>query len=200
MPMKPQYTGPNYQLLWAQSFSDAMGSNGAVDVDGKAMPRLSNAQVVALAAAWKRAAARSKEPRWQPWYDITIAALGWRNPGDKFVMTKEHAGAGAPVELVEYFWAATKQLAAELDQNQTKLRPLIVNYAFAGYEAAARDAWHIMKTEAKASAAPAASASPAIETTSDSPAKPAESSGWGGAVILIVLLLAAGALKRKQRR
>jgi len=201
VPMKASYTGSNYQLLWAQSFSDAMAVNGAVDVGGATMPRLTNAQVVALAAAWKRASARSKDPRWEPWYDVTIAALGWNKPGDKFVMTREHANASAPVELIEYFWRATQALARDLDARSTKLRPLIVNYAYDGYEAAARDAWHIMKTDRAKAPEVQASASPALETSSDSPApKPTESSGWGGAVMLIVLVLAAGALSKKRRR
>lgn len=203
--MKASYKGASYELLWAQTFSDAIANNGTIAIaspapDGeRLLPRLTNAQVVALARAWKNAAARSKSPRWVDWYTITIAGLGWRKDGDKFVMTREHANAAAPVELLEYFWPATKALALALDGSQTVLRPLNVSYAWDQYEQAARDAWHVMKVERRTRSTaetPATSPAPALEPSA-APVKPAESSGWGGMVLLIVLVLAAGAKRKK---
>lgn len=204
MALKTSYKAPNYQLAFAQSFSDAVENNGTVAVlDGaneRLVPRLTNGQVVALARAWKNAAARSKSPSWPPWYDITIAGLGWKAEGDKFVMTKEHANAEAPTELLVYFWSATKALSAQLDQSTTVVRPLNVSYAWDVYQQAARDAWHLMKVERRARSTPeqpAVSPAPAISPTA--PAKPAESSGWGGGLLLLVLLLAVGATRKKGR-
>lgn len=205
MPLKPAYKGANYELLWAQSFSDAIANNGSITIAAASgdvvVPRLTNGQLVALARAWKNAAARSKSPRWPEWYTLTIAGLGWRAAGDKFVMTRDHANATAPTELLELFWAATQQLARQLDQAQTVVRPLNVSYAWEGYEQAARDAWHVMKVERGARSAvesPATSPAPAIDPPA-APAKPAESSGWGGGLLLLVLLLAVGATKKKGR-
>lgn len=193
MALKTSYSGPSYQASWALSLGDAFTVNGSLVIDGVTLPKLTHGQVVALAAAWKRAAARSREPSWSAWYDLTIGGLGWRAAGDKFVMTRAHAQSPAPAALVEYFWAATKDLAARLDAGQTKLAPLIVSYTWDGYEQAARDAWQQMKLER---GLPPATPAP-IESTDE--AKPAESSGWGGAALLVVLLLAAGAKRTKRR-
>lgn len=204
MALKASYKGTNYDLAWAQTFSDAIANNGSITVAAptgdRVVPRLTNGQVVALARAWKNAAARSKSPRWPDWYTLTIAALGWRTDGDKFVMTREHANEAAPTELLEFFWVATKQLAQQLDQAQTVNRPLNVSWAWEGYEQAARDAWHVMKVERRARPTdePAESPAPSIESPA-APAKPAESSGWGGGLLLLVLLLAVGATKKKGR-
>lgn len=206
MALKPSYKAPNYDLAWAQSFSDAMMNNGGVAVAAEAgsgdtmLPRLTNGQVVALARAWRNAAARSKSPTWAQWYELTIAGLGWRAEGDRFVMTREHANAVAPPELLAYFWASTKALAQQLDATQTVVRPLNVSYAWDQYEQAARDAWHVMKVERRARSTadtPATSPAPAISPAA--PAKPAESSGWGGGLLLLVLLLAVGATRKKGR-
>lgn len=205
MPLKASYKGANYDLVWAMTFSDAIANNGSITVadpsGDRVVPRLTNGQIVALARAWKNAAARSKSPRWPDWYTVTIAALGWRTEGDKFVMTREHANAAAPTELIEFFWVATKQLAQQLDQAQTVIRPLNVSWAWEGYEQAARDAWHVMKVERRARPTdeqPATSPAPPLESPA-APAKPAESSGWGSGLLLLVLLLAVGASKKKGR-
>jgi hypothetical protein len=206
MPLKTSYDGSGFQAgyagIEAQLFLDVDRTNGNVripDDDGTILPKLTNGQVAALATAWRRAAARSKAPSWPAWYDITIAALGWTQPGDKFIMTREHAAKVAAPELLVLFWAATKELAAQLDATGTKRAPLIVSYAWSGYEQSARDAWQTMQREQKQSD-DGSRLEPFDESKIEiDDAKPAESSGWGGAVLLIVLLLAA-AKKSKRRR
>lgn len=204
MPLKSTYDGTGfqagYQGIEAQLFLDVDKTNGNVripDEDGTVLPKLTNGQIIALATAWKRAAARSKAPSWPAWFDITVAALGWTKPGDRFVMTRAHAAAIAPPELLVMFWAATKELAARLDATGTKRAPLIVSYAWSGYEQAARDAWQTMQREQKQT--DGSSLEPFDESKIEiDDAKPAESSGWGGAILLIVLLLAAA--KKSRRR
>lgn len=206
MPLKTTYDGSGFQAgyagIEAQLFLDVDRTNGNVripDNDGDIiLPKLTNGQVIALATAWKRAAARSKAPSFPAWYDIVIAALGWTKPGDRFVMTREHAAKVAAPELLVMFWAMTKELAARLDIDGTKRAPLIVSYAWSGYEQAARDAWQTMKLDQKPSA-DGSRLEPIDEAKIEiDDAKPAESSGWGGAVLLIVLFLAAA--KKSKRR
>lgn len=184
-------------------FTDADRVNGNVDVSdpeggsvpGKAgsftkWPGLSNGQLIALARAWKRAAARSKSPAWPLEYHLVIEALGWHQEGDRFIMTEAHAKEPAAPELLAMFWKSVRDLADRLSNDGTKLNPLIVDWSYAGYEAAAREAWTQMQAErASSPAAPGPIATaPAVK----------ESSGWGGAVLLIALLLAAGSKKKRR--
>ena len=203
MALRTTYDGkgfqPGYAGIEAQVFLDADRQNGNVKVpdgaDGEIVPRLTNGQVIAMATAWKRAAARSKAPAWPEWYTITIAALGWRNRGDRFVMTKDHAQTPADPGLLQFYWRAAKALAERLDASATKHAPLIVSYAWDGYEQAARDAWHTMQIEDGGTSK--------LDPLDDSlievePVKPADSSGWGGAILLIALLIAAGMASKKR--
>jgi hypothetical protein len=201
MPLLPVYSGkafqPGYAGIEAQAFKDADRVNGSTLVPGAAgaeyLPRLSNGQLVAFVRAWRRAAARSKSPAWPIAYDLTIAGLGWEKPGDKFVMTDAHMNQPADPALLAMYWAAVSELAKRLDASGTILAPLIVDWSKAGYEAAARDAWHDMQISQ--GTAPMLPASTALSV---SPA--GDSSGWGAPLLLIVLLLAAGETQRKKRK
>lgn len=143
MGLKPQYEGPSYVKAWDASFADAAAVNGR---DGDAA-RLSNGQVAALVRAWSRCAARSPSPSWPPAYELTIAALGYVQPGDRFDMAPAHVKAPAPSSLVVWFWRASRELAARLDTDGTKLERLYVDWSMAGYQQAARDAWQRMQME-----------------------------------------------------
>ncbi len=132
-----------------------MGSNGYVPVgdpatppfaDGSQVPLLSNGEAIAVMAAWRRAAARSTV-QWRGWYELTISALGWRNPGDRFVMTRANAKAPYPSELLELVWAWTSRLADDLDARGAVVRPLYFDTSWEAYERSARDAWEVMKLE-----------------------------------------------------
>lgn len=199
MALPNTYTGnaaKSYQGIEAELFLAVDRANGkllAPDAEGGIYyPRLTWGQLVALAAAWKRAAARSTL-RWSGWYDLMKWGLGWSKAGDRFIMTKEWANTSADPTSLALFWTQIGTLARDLDNAGTKYAPLYVDWSWAGYEAAARDAWSQMKIEREAPASspdPVLSPGPRAEAT--------ESSGWGGAILLIALLIAAGKASKKR--
>jgi len=183
--LKTEFPGADYQAIrfaeWANANKRTKG--GA----------LSNGELVAHAQAWRRAAARSSTPRWPAWFDlVTTAFYGpGRGAGDRFDMTPAHMTAPAPAELVAYYWTATGDLAVQLDDAHTVVKPLIVDASRAGYEAAARDAWNILKAEA--AALPVDQPVPFEEPISRPPddeviAPAAESSGLGALLLLLALV------------
>lgn len=188
----------SYEGIEAQVFLAVDKANGnllAPDADGGIRyPRLTWGQMVALAAAWKRAAARSTV-RWSGWYNLMKYGLGWSKEGDRFIMTKEWAKTSADPWGAELFWIETRKLAKDLDAAGTKYAPLYVDWSWEGYEAAARDAWSQMKIEREA---PASSPDPVLAPTAADPPKASESSGWGPAVLLIALILAASQARKKR--
>lgn len=187
---------PGYAGIRAELYFDASKANGELQaIDGAAYPRLSNGQVVALVQAWRRAAARSKNPRWPLGLDLLRAGLGWRKQGDRFVMTAKHAATAAPSELVQLFWLSTAELAEQLDVAGTKRAPLIVDYSMAAYGAAAREAWREMQAELKVPGKPG---QPWIEVPEEVPIKPViPRGGGGGLLLLVVLLIVAVGTRRK---
>lgn len=199
MALPTTYTGgsnKSYAGIEAELFLAVDKANGkllATDAEGdQYYPRLTWGQLVALAAAWKRAAARSTL-RWSGWYDLMKWGLGWSKPGDRFIMTKEWAKTSADPASLAMFWRETRKLADDLDATNTKYAPLYVDWSWSGYEAAARDAWSQMKIEREA---PVSSPDPKLTPTAE--AEASESSGWGGAILLIALLIAAGKASKKK--
>lgn len=190
MALRSTYDGkgyqPGYAGIAAQVFLDVDKANGK-QLDpavGEFYPRLTWGQLVALTQAWKRASARSTV-RWPAWYDLTKWGLGWAKEGDRFLMDKERAKATADPATCGLFWREIEKLAETIDASGAKRAPLYVDWTWAGYEAAARDAWHQMKIEREGNSSP--------------PLAPTESSGWGDAVLWIVLLIAAGMAAKKER-
>lgn len=178
--LQQSYAGASYAALWDASLADAVKVNGREGDVGK----LTNAQLAALVRAWSRCAARSKAPTWAPAYELTIAALGYTAPGDRFVMTEAHMKAPAPAALVEYFWRASRELAQRLDADGTKLERLYVDWSTAGYQQAARDAWQRMQVErGQAATAPAA----------------ATKTGSGFGLLALLLAFVLGGKKRGRR-
>ena len=196
------FDGKGYQTGYsgidAQVFATADRINGkllASDAEGGIYwPRLTWGQMVALTMAWKRAAGRSTL-RWKGWYELTKYALGWSKAGDRFIMTKQWAETSADATSLAMFWTETDRLAKDLDNAGTKIAPLYVDWSWAGYEAAARDAWNQMKIESEA---PKSSPDPKLEDPGSPGAS--ESSGWGDGILLIALIIAAGIASKKQRR
>lgn len=183
------YRGDAYVAIEKAIFFEADRVNGNVVVpDGQGgvrVPRLSNAQVLAIVQGWRRAAARSRAPQWPESVDLALAALGWRKAGDRFDMTDEHMRESAPPELLAMLWAATKSLAERLDGSATKVAPVYLVWTRSGYEEAARQTWRTMQLEQAAEAE--------AETRQEATTKPS----GGGMVILIALLIAAGLAARK---
>lgn len=113
-------------------------------VDATDAPRISNGEAAALLKAWRWASTRSKRP-WGGWYELTLTALGWTKPGDRFVMTKEHARA--PYPAPEAVWNWTSAVARDLDDARTVVRPLPLDWTMQSYREAAHDAWLTMQAD-----------------------------------------------------
>jgi len=195
--VKSTITGTSYVSIALTSWDEVKKANGltAAPVSEPdqtepigGYPKLSNGEMIALIQAWKRAAARSRIPTWGGWYELTLDALGWHAPGDRF--KDAQADARAPVDdaTVRLFWTSVASLAGQLDAAKTVIRPLYIDWSYAGFEAAAREAWRKMKEEGgSASAGPAPASAP----------EPASESAGSG--LLIVLLLAAWATSRRKK-
>lgn len=150
--MKALYDGSGWESSYAgiraQSFFDADKSNGRVrvpdDDTGEWFPKLKNGELVSLVMAWRRVAQRGSV-RWSGWFDLVVAACGWRKEGDQFVDTRAHAAKWAPSSVVRLFWLDTDRLTKEIDGAATPLRPLRPNWKFAEYQQGERDAWEQMR-------------------------------------------------------
>lgn len=193
--MRTTYGGKSYPeiaLLLESEVQSANGetASGVTHPDEEPYPALSNGELIALVQAWKRAAARSKSPTWKGWFDLVLDALGWAQPGDRFIMTREHAKEPADPSVVAMFWESLTELTTQLDRAGTVVKPLIVDWSYAGYEQAARDAWRKMKEDGIATAAP---------PIDDSAAPAAESGGGGGGWLLLAILAAALATKKQRK-
>lgn len=194
--MKSSFSGKSYPEIGLLLFNELEAANGdtsssVTHPDEVPYPALSNGELIALVQAWKRAAARSKSPTWKGWYDLVLDALGWAQQGDRFIMTREHAKEPADPSAVAMFWESLTELTAQLDRAGTVVKPLIVDWSYAGYEQAARDAWRKMKEDG---IVPAEDAGP-VTTPSDSAVAP---SGGGGGWLLLAILAAALATNRKK--
>jgi hypothetical protein len=188
--------GGGYVGIRSQLYATVEKTNGTISDAGTTWPKLSNGQVVALVQAWRRAAARSSRPSWPLSSDLLRAALGWRATGDRFVMTTQHAASLAAPELLQLFWLSTGELADQLDGVPTVKRPLVVDYSFRGYEAAARQEWSSMQAEAKIPGpkGPIEVPDPKLPVK---PVLPVVPSVGGGGLLLLLLLLAAFATKKR---
>jgi hypothetical protein len=183
--------------------------NGMITTDWggaeNAYPALSNGEVIAIVQAWRRAAARSHTPTWAAWDDLINAALGWTAPGDRYVMTKEHARAPADPGVIALLWQSTDELANQLDASGTVYKPLIVDWSYSGYEQAARDAWHQMQLDVQGGIIgppPSPIPPPAPSPEKPVPAPPEKKKGKGSGIGLFVfaLLLLGTRDNRKHKR
>lgn len=207
--MRSSITGTSYREIEASSWEDVANAHGMVATQGSGeeYPALSNGELIALIQAWKRASARSSQPGWGEWYEIALDGLGWQQPGDRFNMTKDHAQAPADPAAVALFWESVDRLAQRLDGARTVVKPLIIDYTFAAYEQAARDAWREMqRVQTEVPSVPGRKPIPLPDDPEPppvphdprrkpSPDKPAKGGGDG---ILIALLIAAYVLRKRR--
>jgi hypothetical protein len=151
--MPKSVTGVTYGAIASAIADAARKINGTVEVPGsngvaRLYAKLSNAHALAIFQAMRHGGARSagtaitvNEWSWQ----LAWAALGWKNWGDKFIMSKEHAAKPYPTALLGVFWDQVHDSAAALDAAKTVVRALPLDYSYAAYEQAARDAWEAMR-------------------------------------------------------
>jgi hypothetical protein len=190
--------GDGYEGIRSQVYYNAQQANGSTSINGAQWPKLSNGQVIALVQAWRRAAARSARPSWPLSFDLLRSALGWSQAGDRFVMSREHASALAPPELLQMFWTSTGDIAQQLDDANTKRMPLIVDHSYAGYEQAARDAWREMQAAGIVIPTPGGPLPVPDPVTPPTPPLPQVPSVGGGGMLLLLLIAAVAFSRRKK--
>lgn len=151
--MPTQVAGATYGAMASAIADAARKINGTVSVPGsdgtpKPYPKLTNAHALAIFQALRRGGGRSagdaitvNEWAWQ----LAWSAFGWKKWGDKFVMTKAQAAAPYETSLLGVYWDQVHDSAAALDASKTVIRPLPLDYSWAAYEQAARDAWEAMR-------------------------------------------------------
>lgn len=151
--MPKSVAGATYGAMASALADAARKINGVVSVPGsdgtpKSYPKITNAHALAIFQALRRGGGRSagdaitvNEWSWQ----LAWSALGWKKWGDKFVMTKAQASAPYPTSLLGVYWDQVHDSAAALDASKTVVRPLPLDYSWAAYEQAARDAWEAMR-------------------------------------------------------
>lgn len=138
-------SGSSYRDMVAKVARSAADLNGTVQDAGETMPRMTNAHALALFQALRRALARSKIELSESGWELAWLALGWVQPGDKFIMTKEHAKSAYPSNMLGPLWGFAYTAADQLDAAHAKLAPLYLPVQYSDYEQAARDSWETMK-------------------------------------------------------
>lgn len=204
MKLKTKIKGPDYVSIASTLWDDVRKVNGACPgSDGSSYPCLSNGEVAAIILAWKRAAARTSVPTWPAWYELMLHALGWRQPGDRFVdfpggEAKKYAAAQADPELIELTWKSVGELAGQIDAASGPVGPLLIDYSYQGYGQAARDTWQEMKRQNPEWISPIP---PMPEDPPKPPIEPPHGGGGGGggSWLLIALLIAAALGNRKRK-
>ena len=149
--MPAQLSGTSYSEMVDKYAAAAARKNGEVvttsgGADEQTHARLTNIEVCALWTALKWAAQRGHyvipESDWQ----LLWLALGWTQPGDRFVDTREHADAFYDESMLAEMWDAFFRFAGGIDADGTKVRPMSLSYAWPkAYYAAEHDAWEAMK-------------------------------------------------------
>jgi hypothetical protein len=135
------------------AMSNAPGKRTAIGV-----PRISNTEasgLILFGAAVAAYAKATKHPFDFDWYGFGLPALGWRKPGDKFLMTAEQQQAEYPSS--SELWSALQAAARQLDEQGVPFKLVRSPLGTPGtYAELARVAWERMKRES-----PQASRSPA---------------------------------------
>lgn len=191
MALPSTFKGNTYVATW-EAMRDAVGkANGLAamaempdPLTGGFLPRLSNGQAVALVQAWRRAAARGRVT-WPVWADLTSYALGRVEGTERFNMSQAHAAAPLDDAGLAMVWSATAELASELDDDATLVRPVPVAWTRATYEQAARDAWEVIKHEHARDASEAAVPAPLLPPPQPDPDDPPKVPGGGRLVDVI---------------
>lgn len=153
MTLPTAVAGSSYVSMWEKLQDAVINANGMdaltysiQPLTGSFAPRLTNAEAISIIGAWRRAAARSSAATWE-WEGLASVAFGQLKPTERYDMTKAHARDDYPVGFVGVLWAVTARLANLLDATSTTVKPLALEHSWSSYEAAARDAWTVQKTE-----------------------------------------------------
>lgn len=123
-------------------------------------PRVTNQQAASILRTTMTAAAKHKmaAEMTERWYEVALALAGWRQPGDKFLVTPAHKNALFPDAELPVLWTLALSVATTAQNRGIPFTVPTVNPAV-DYDAVLKQAWSKMQREAKATAQPSPPAS-----------------------------------------
>ncbi len=203
------FGGGDYKAAVAEIAAYAVAVNGKVEQpDESGEPteyaRLTCGQAVAIFMGIVRALARSTIKLSEYDWELCWLAMGWRQDGDRFKTTKEHALSAFPVESLSVFWDFCEDAGTHLDTSAAKRAPIFCNFTMAGYEEGLRQAWQAMK-RIRGEATPVALVEhttdliPPIPKVPPELEEPAKGPSVDGSWLWLLLLLAIGAGSRRRK-
>lgn len=179
---------------WIEAYNASRAAFAKTNgVTPASIPRVTNEQAASVLRYSMSAAKKLALPPdiTERWYEVALALAGWRQPGDKFLVTEAHRRAMFPDAATPVLWQLALNVAQTAQNRGLPFAAPTVNPE-TDYREVLKQAWSKMQRDAKGTGqpapAPALPAPPPAETRADS----------GDALPL--LLLAALALGRKGRR
>ena len=192
------YTGADWDAVRVQLVYAVDALNGNIKDRAGVFPKLTNAQALAIGQAWKKMGkAWGIAPPASHWPELWYLALGRWKEGDRFDMTTKHGASPAPIEVIVGMWSLVDYYARELDAKHAQPIVLVLNLSFAGYEAAARDAYAVLKKEKKRKVKLPLPGTPEVDLPEAPniplpvvPSLPTPDRGTGLLVLLIIIAIA----------
>lgn len=187
---------------WIEAYDltrKAMADQNGVAAPG--VPRVTNEQAASILRYSMHTAERLKLPAelTARWYELSLALAGWRQPGDKFLVTETHRRAKFPDGATPLLWQTALNVAQVAQTRGAAFVAPTVNPPD-DYDLVLRKAWAKMLADRARSSPPDVRTSDASDgpvtvpvTVPDSlplpPATPAgASTGGGGGLLLLALL------------
>ena len=168
-------------------------------------PRLSNAQAIAILAAFRGRLVAAPRTLWPLWW----TALGYEREGDKFDTSTARGGASYDDIATAKLWEFVGTACDRLDLAHAEPRILVLDYSYKAWERSAVAAYAALRVvrAQRARSSSVVPMPPGIEPPDvgpitspipDPPLPVIPTPGGGGAAILL-LLLAALALRKSRR-
>jgi hypothetical protein len=123
---------------------DAAEAQGGLTPLGN--PRLTNRQVIAVAQAARKLAKVWKEPI-AYWPEVWYEALGYRQPGDKFKISSQHADAWAHEDTIDALWTMLSNLFVRFQERKVAPPMLDLDMSEKGWKAGIAAAWTQLKID-----------------------------------------------------
>lgn len=137
------------------------------------IPRVTNEQAASILRASMNVATKLRlgEDVTPQWYALSLALAGWRQPGDKFLVTEAHRRALLPDGALPVLWQTALSVANAAQSRGVAFTAPTVNPAV-DYKVVLQRAWEKMQRDAKADQQPApASPLPELPASSAAPSK-----------------------------
>lgn len=178
---------------WTQA---SMAKENGVSPTG--IPRVKNQEAASILRVTMHNAQRLKlSPSvTERWYEVALALAGWRQPGDKFLVTAQHRNALLSDAATVVLWQLALSVANTAQMRGDTFVAPTMNPA-ADYDVVLRQAWSKMLAERNASApsAPIVNPLPSPASPATMPDTDDDTDGDGSGLLVLLLLFAVGSGK-----